>query len=54
MSEDKKYFSMLGFLAFLAFLSFLALIMWQIHRQAQSMITPEEIEKAREIARRMG
>ena len=51
--EDKKYFSFLGILAFLAFLSFLAFITWQIRQQTASTVTVADIQKARELVRRL-
>lgn len=51
--EDKKYFGLLGILAFLAFLSFLAFLIWQMRREAQTMITTADIQKARDIIRRI-
>jgi len=51
--EDKKYFGLLGFLALLAFLSFLAYMIWHTRQQITSSVTPAEIQKAREIARRL-
>lgn len=51
--EEKRHFDLFGLLALLAFLSFLAFMVWQMRQQAASMITPAEIEKAREIARRL-
>jgi len=53
MGEDKKYLGLFGLLALLAFLSFLAFLVWQTRQQTLTMVTPEEIEKAREIARRL-
>jgi len=53
MSEDKKHSGMLGLLAFLAFLSFLAFIVWQIRQQAASTVTVADIQKARELVRRL-
>lgn len=52
MSEDKRYFSLLGLLAFFAFLSFLAFMIWQMRQQAGTL-TVAEIQRAREIARRL-
>jgi len=52
MSEEKSHTSILGFLAFLAFLSFLAFLIWQMRQQAGTL-TVAEIQRAREIARRL-
>ena len=52
MSEEKKY-NMLGFLALLAFLSFLAFLIWQIRQQATGTVTVSDIQKARELVRRL-
>jgi len=51
MNEEKRYFSLFGFLALLAFLAFLAFMVWQM-RQAPA-ITSADIAKAREIAERL-
>ncbi|MBU1066988.1 hypothetical protein KKE60_04345 [Patescibacteria group bacterium] len=50
--EDNKFFGLLGMLAFLAFLSFLGFAVWSMRQQA--MVTPADVEKAREIVRRLG
>ena len=50
--EDKAFFGLLGILAFFAFLGFFAFMIWQM-RQISGVITTEDIEKARAIARRL-
>jgi protein-S-isoprenylcysteine O-methyltransferase Ste14 len=52
MSERKGY-DFLSLLAFLAFLSFLAFLIWQIRQQAASTVTVADIQKARELVRRL-
>jgi len=52
MDKD-KYLGIFGLLALLAFLSFLAFLVWQTRQQTLSMVTPDEIQRAREIARRL-
>ena len=51
-AEKRGNENLFAFLAFLAFLGFLFFLKWQI-RQAPT-ITQSDIEKAREIARRVG
>jgi len=51
--DEEKRLSLFGFLALLAFLAFLAFLIWQIRQQARNVISAEDIERAREIVRRM-
>ena len=52
MSEERRSFGLFGIIALLAFLSFLAFIIWQMRQQAGTL-TVAEIQRAREIARRL-
>lgn len=53
MSEKRSYSGLFGFLAFLAFLSFLAFVIYQMRQGTAQIVTKEDIERAREIARRL-
>jgi uncharacterized membrane protein len=51
--SEKRSFDLFGLIALLAFLSFLAFIIWQIRQQSQATVTAADIQKAREIVRRL-
>lgn len=53
MDEHRNRFSLYELLAFLAFLAFLVFIIHIISQQKAAPLTTAEIEKAREIIRRM-